>query len=122
MRNFNVTVDGKTYSVQVEEVGASAQVTVPVEAVAAPVAPVAPVAAPKAAAPAGGTQVTAPMPGMVLDFKVANGAAVKKGDVVAVLEAMKMENDISATADGVITLVAQKGATVNTGDVLATIN
>ena len=61
------------------------------------------------------------MPGMVMNFKVANGAQVKKGEAVLVLEAMKMENDIAACADGVITFVAAKGANVSTGEVLAVI-
>ena len=61
------------------------------------------------------------MPGMVVGFKVADGATVKKGDAILVLEAMKMENDIAATADGVVSFVAAKGANVNTGDLLAVI-
>ena len=62
------------------------------------------------------------MPGMVMNFKVANGATVKKGEIVLGLEAMKMENDIAANADGVITFVAAKGASVQSGDVLAVIS
>ncbi|MBQ2713120.1 MAG: acetyl-CoA carboxylase biotin carboxyl carrier protein subunit [Clostridia bacterium] len=123
MRNFKVTVNGKEYEVAVEELGASAAPVAAAPQAAAPVqaAPAAPKAAPKAAAPAGGTQLTAPMPGMVLSFKVENGATVKKGQAVMVLEAMKMENDIAAPADGVITFVASKGANVNSGEVLAVI-
>ncbi len=119
MRNFNVTVNGKAYSVQVEEGGV---VSAPAQA-AAPVA-AAPVAAPVAAAPAApsnGTRMEAPMPGMIIDYKVANGTAVKKGDVVLILEAMKMENDITAPCDGVFTAASTKGTTVATGDLLATI-
>ena len=63
----------------------------------------------------------APMPGTVIDFKATNGAAVKKGQTVLILEAMKMENEIVAPADGVITFVAAKGASVNTDDLLAVI-
>ena len=122
MRKFIVNVNGNTYEVEVEEVGAaaSAQTVAPV---AAPVK-TAPAAAPKAqaAAPAGGTPVKAPMPGNVLDIKVSNGQAVKKGDVLVILEAMKMENEISAPQDGTVTVVASKGATVNTGDVLVTLS
>jgi biotin carboxyl carrier protein len=75
----------------------------------------------------GGTQgankVTAPMPGTILNVKVSAGQAVKKGDTICVLEAMKMENDIPAPCDGTIASVnVQKGASVNAGDILATIN
>lgn len=115
MRNFNVTVEGKTYQVQVEEVGAGAS------AAAVPVQQAAPVSAPKVAAPTGGTNLTSPMPGMVLSFKVENGAQVKENQVVMTLEAMKMENDIVAPCAGTITFVSTKGASVNTGDVLAVI-
>ncbi|MBQ7164201.1 MAG: acetyl-CoA carboxylase biotin carboxyl carrier protein subunit [Clostridia bacterium] len=117
MRNFIITVDGHQYEVGVEEVGA-AQVSAPVQA-----APKASAPAPKAAsaAPAGGTQMKAPMPGMISGFKVENGASVKKGQVVLVFEAMKMENDLTAPCDGVITFNVQKGATVDTGAVIATI-
>lgn len=122
MRNFKITVSGKTYDVAVEEIGGSvsAPVATPVAqaTVSAPTAPAAPVAQ----APAGGTQVTAPMPGVVLNIVAANGSQVKKGDVIIVLEAMKMENDITAPCDGTVTITASKGASVNTGDVLASIN
>ena len=119
MRKFIVNVNGNSYEVEVEEVGGvSAPAVAPV---AAPVA--APTAAPKAApAPAGGTPVKAPMPGNVLDIKVSNGQVVKQGDVLVILEAMKMENEISAPQDGTVTVVASKGATVNTGDVLVTLS
>lgn len=120
MRKFIVNVNGNSYEVEVEEVGGAAAVTA---APAAAPAAAAPVAAPKAApAPAGGTPVKAPMPGNVLDIKVSNGQAVKKGDVLVILEAMKMENEISAPQDGTVTVVASKGATVNTGDVLVTLS
>ncbi len=119
MRKFIVNVNGNSYEVEVEEVGGAAS---------APVAPAAPKAAAPAAkaapkaAPAGGTPVKAPMPGNVLDIKVSNGQAVKSGDVLVILEAMKMENEIKAPQDGVVTVVASKGATVNTGDVLVTLS
>lgn len=124
MRKFNIKVNGQTYEVEVEEVagGFAPAPVVPVAAAPAPV--VAPVAAPApapVAAPAGGTQLKAPMPGTVIDFKATNGAAVKKGQTVLILEAMKMENEIVAPADGVITFVASKGASVNTDDLLAVI-
>lgn len=132
MRKFNIKVNGQAYEVEVEEVagGFAPAPVVPVAAAPAPV--VAPVAAPAqkaevkaapapVAAPAGGTQLKAPMPGTVIDFKATNGAAVKKGQTVLILEAMKMENEIVAPADGVITFVASKGASVNTDDLLAVI-
>lgn len=135
MRKFNIKVNGQAYEVEVEEVegGFAPAPVVPVAAAPAPA--VAPVAAPSpekaevkaapapapVAAPAGGTQLKAPMPGTVIDFKATNGAAVKKGQTVLILEAMKMENEIVAPADGVITFVASKGASVNTDDLLAVI-
>ena len=127
MRTFNITVNGQTYVVDVEEVG-GVQTAAPVRA-AAPVAaaPVAaaPAAAPKAAAAApvaGGEPVKAPMPGNILDVKVKVGDTIKAGTVVCVLEAMKMENDICAPADGTVAavLVAQ-GASVTTDEVLFTL-
>ena len=130
MRQFNITVNGVQYSVAVEEVGAaSAPVAAPVAAVpvAAPAAPVAaPASAPApAAAPApvaGGEKINAPMPGNILEVKVATGASVKKGDVLVILEAMKMENEIMAPCDGTVKQVlVNKGATVNSGDPLVVI-
>ncbi|MGN0599526.1 MAG: biotin/lipoyl-containing protein [Oscillospiraceae bacterium] len=115
MKRFNITVNGKAYDVAVEEVSGGAA---PVAA--APVA-AAPVAAP-AAAPAEGTPVTAPMPGTILDIKVSVGTEVKEGQAVAVLEAMKMENDIPAAKSGkVVAVSAKKGDSVQTGDVILTI-
>lgn len=133
MRKFNIKVNGQAYEVEVEEVagGFASAPVVPVAVAPAPaVAPVAAPAPEKAeakaapapvAAPAGGTQLKAPMPGTVIDFKATNGAAVKKGQTVLILEAMKMENEIVAPTDGVITFVASKGASVNTDDLLAVI-
>lgn len=133
MRNFKVTVNGKQYDVQVEEVGAVSPVSAPapieikpvVQAAPAPAVKAAPAPvtapAPKPVVTAGGSSLTAPMPGMVMSFKVAEGTAVKKGQPVLVLEAMKMENDIAANADGIISFVATKGSNVNSGDVLAVI-
>ena len=125
MRKFIVNVNGHSYEVEVEEVGAGAASAPVAPMAAAPVAakPAAPTpAAAKPAAPAGGTPVKAPMPGTVLDIKVANGAQVKEGDVVVILEAMKMENEIFAPCDGTVTVVASKGASVNSGDVLITLS
>ena len=122
MRKFVVTIDGTQYEVGVEEIGADDTV------VATPVvAPVAPAAAPKAApakkaAAVSGTKMEAPMPGMIKSYKVAEGATVKKGDVVLVLEAMKMDNDMQAPCDGVISFKAAVGSNVETGAVMAVIS
>ena len=121
MKKYNITVNGTTYEVVVEEAGSVASAPV----FTAPTAPVAAPAAPKAAPAVGGgaNKVNAPMPGTILDVKVSVGQSVKKGDVICVLEAMKMENDIPAPCDGVIASVnVQKGASVAANDVLATLN
>lgn len=124
MKTYNITVNGVTYTVEVEEVGATAPVsnTAPV---AAPVA--APTAAPKVApapkASTGAVSVKAPMPGNILKINCKVGASVKKGDVLVVLEAMKMENDICAPSDGVVASVeVAQGATVETDALLVTLN
>ena len=121
MKRFNITVNGKSYDVAVEEVGSGAA---PATA-AAPVAAAAPAPAPAAAtpAPAGdGTPVKAPMSGNILDVKVNVGDTVSSGQVIIVLEAMKMENDIVAPCAGKVTSIAvKKGETVNSDTVLATI-
>lgn len=135
MKKFNIKVNGQAYEVEVEEIAGGFAPAPVVPVAAAPAPAVAPVAAPApekaevkaapapapVAAPAGGTQLKAPMPGTVIDFKATNGAAVKKGQTVLILEAMKMENEIVAPVDGVITFVASKGASVNTDDLLAVI-
>ena len=116
MKRFNITVNGKAYDVQVEEVGGAAAPAAPVAVAAAPVAPAAPAPAaapapkaeasapaPAAAAPAEGAEtINAPMPGNVLNVMVKAGDKVAKGDVLLVLEAMKMENEIMAPHDGTI--------------------
>ena len=123
MRKFQITVNGTTYEVDVEEIGAAPVAAAPVAPAATAPKP-APVSAPKPAAtassaPAGAEVIKAPMPGNILDVKVANGAAVKKGDTLVILEAMKMENEILAPRDGVVASVnVTKGATVNSGDAL----
>ena len=119
MRKFIVNVNGNSYEVSVEEIdGASAPKAAP--AAPAQAAPAAPAAAPAAPAPAaGGRVVASPMPGNILDVRVAAGQSVKSGAVLVILEAMKMENEILAPADGVIRDVrVAKGAAVNAGDVL----
>ena len=124
-KKYIVTVNGVGYEVIVEEAALGATVAAPVAAAPAAPAPApvatpapAPAAAP-AAAPADGVKVTAPLPGNVLDVKVSAGASVKKGDILCILEAMKMENEIVAPQDGTIASVsATKGSSVNTGDLL----
>ena len=122
---YKVTLNGRTYEVEVEAGKAMlldeyAAVAPAAPAAAAPVA-AAPVAAP-AAAPAvtgAGEAVTAPMPGNILKVNVNVGDAVKEGQVLVVLEAMKMENEIMAPKDGTVAqVVVAKGASVNTGDAL----
>ena len=120
MRKFVVTIEGKQYEVGVEEIGAAGEVA-PVVTTVAPAAPAAAPAPAKSTGPVNGTKMEAPMPGMIKSFKVAEGATVKKGDVVLVLEAMKMDNDISAPCDGVVSFKTQVGANVNTGDLMAVI-
>jgi biotin carboxyl carrier protein len=128
MRKFSITVNGQAFDVEVEEIG-GAPVFAPAPAAAAPVftpaaAPVAPAPTPTAAAatPAAGEPVQSPMPGTILDVKVSVGQAVKKGDVLAVLEAMKMENEILAARDAVVAGISvAKGSTVNAGDTLVTL-
>ncbi len=129
MRKFNIKVNGKSYEVEVEE----AQNGVP----AAPEAP-APQAAPAANKPApapekpaaapstgaeGSVKMKAPMPGNIVDVKVKPGETVRKSQVVLILEAMKMENEIMAPQDGkVVSVHVTKGATVNSGDLLITLD
>ena len=122
---YKVTLNNKVYEVEVEET--SAMLVDEYEALApvapAPAAPVAAApAAPAPAAAAAGEQVTAPMPGTILKVNVTQGAAVKKGDILVVLEAMKMENEILAPKDGTVAQIAvAKGNTVDTGALLAVI-
>ncbi len=116
MRKFKVTVDGISYEVEVEEIGGAT--------VAAPVinsAPVAKVEKQNAPAVSNGASVKAPMPGTILKLLSQNGATVKKGQAILVLEAMKMENDIVADRDGVLTYVVKQGDSVESGAVIATI-
>ena len=123
MKYYNITVNGVAYSVSVEETaaGAAPVTAAPVAAPAAPKAAPAPAAAPKAAA--GAVTVKAPMPGNILDVKVAAGASVKAGDVLVILEAMKMENEIVAPQDGTVASInVNKGDTVYSGDVLVSMN
>ncbi|HHU77496.1 MAG TPA: biotin/lipoyl-binding protein [Clostridiales bacterium] len=143
---YIVTINNKSYEVEVEKgqanlinvedapVQAAVQAAPAAEPVpaqqAAPAAPQQPAPAPVQQAPAApavsaaavnGEPVKAPMPGTILDIKVSSGQTVKTGDVLFILEAMKMENEIMAPVDGVVQVVAAKGSSVNTGDVLASI-
>lgn len=117
MRNFVVTIDGKSYSVGVEEVGEGDSIT-PV--VSAPVKVAAPAAAPKAVN-ASGEKVLSPFPGLIKKILVNDGDTVKKDQPIIVLEAMKMDNDITAPCDGKVTVSVVKGANVETNAVLAVI-
>lgn len=130
MRNFVITVNGKSYQVGVEEVGATATAPVvtsvaPVAAAAAPVAApkAAPAPAPQAAKPvaANGEKVLSPFPGLIKNLLVAEGATVKKDQPILVLEAMKMDNDITSPCDGVVSFQVTKGANVESDAVLAVI-
>lgn len=119
MKNYRITVNGTAYDVAVEELGAGAA---PVAATPAPVAAAAPAPAAPAAA-AGSIEVAAPMPGKILNVKASVGTAVKKGDVILILEAMKMENDVVAPEDGTVASInVSAGDAVEAGDVLATLN
>ena len=123
MKTYTITVNGNVYNVTVEEgVTSGAPAAAPV---AAPV--VAPKAAASAAAPksagAGAVKINAPMPGKIVAVKANPGDAVKKGQVILVLEAMKMENDIVAPADGTVASIdTAVGNAVEAGETLATLN
>ena len=123
MKTYTITVNGTVYSVTVEvgaSTGAAPVAAAPVAAAPAPAAP-APAAAPAGAQ--GSVTVNAPMPGKILGVKASVGQAVKKGDVVVVLEAMKMENEIVAPQDGTIASInVAVGDSVDSGAVLATLN
>lgn len=113
MKQYKVNVNGTVYEVAIEPMDAAA----PAPA-AAPAAPAAPVAT----APAGGEKVLSPMPGNILAVNVKDGQAVKKGEVLMILEAMKMENEIMAPCDGKVASVSvQKGNAVDTGALLCVI-
>ena len=120
MKNYTITVNGKSYEVSVEERGGASAPVTPVAS--APVAPVAK-AAPATSGSEGRVKVVAPMSGKILGIKVSPNQAVKKGEVVAVLEAMKMENDIVALEDGTIASInVNVGDSVETNQTLVTIN
>ena len=112
MKKYRVTVNGTAYEIELEELTGAA----PAPAAATAPAPAA------AAAPAGGEQVTSPMPGTILSVNVAAGDAVKRGQVLMILEAMKMENEIMCPCDGkVVSVNTSKGSSVESGTLLCVI-
>ena len=128
MKQYNITVNGTTYQVEVEETGSVSTPSAPrVQVAPAPAAAApkaAPVATPAPAAPvaAGGELISAPMPGTIFDIPVVVGQAVKAGDNLIILEAMKMENEIVAPVDGTVkTIHVTKGTSVSSGDALITL-
>ena len=122
MKKYNVTVNGITYEVMVEEVSADASAPVSAPAPVAQSAKPAPAAKPQNA-PAGATLVKAPMPGNIIKVNVKVGDSVSKGDVLCILEAMKMENEICAPANGVVaSLNVSQGASVGADDVLVSLS
>ena len=117
MKKYRVNVNGTVYEVELEEITGAAAAPA-----AAPAPVAAPAPAPVAAAPAGGEKVCAPMPGNILSVNVAAGDTVKRGQVLLILEAMKMENEIMAPCDGVIASVnTTKGSAVESGALLCVI-
>lgn len=121
MKNYTITVNGNVYNVTVEE-GITTGAPVVAAPVAAPKAAPAPAAAPKSAG-AGSVKVNAPMPGKIVAVKANAGDTVKKGQVILVLEAMKMENDIVAPQDGTVASIdTAVGNAVEAGETLATLN
>ena len=120
-RKFTVTVDGETYEVEVKDSDYVKPDNVPAQAPQPAATAAVPAPAPKAAPVVSGegAPVTAPMPGTVLKIKANNGASVKKGEAIIVLEAMKMENEIAANQDGIVSVTVKEGDKINTGDVIA---
>ncbi len=128
MRNFVITVNGKSYEVGVEEVGATASTPVvttvkaaPVATATTPAATAAPAAPVAQNAPVSGEKVLSPFPGLIKNLLVAEGSTVTKDQPILVLEAMKMDNDITAPCDGVVSFKVVKGANVESDAVLAVI-
>lgn len=132
MKNYTITVNGNVYNVTVEEGTGSAPAVAPAPVAqaapapapaAAPVQKAAPKAAPAAAGTAGSTKVNSPMPGKIISIKANVGKAVKKGEVILILEAMKMENEIVAPQDGTVASInVNAGQSVEAGALLATLN
>lgn len=130
MKFYTITVNGNAYNVSVEEgvsaTGAAAPALVaPTPKAAAPVAaaPEKPAAAPAASGNAGNVKVNSPMPGKIVSVKASIGQAIKKGEVILILEAMKMENEIVAPQDGTVASInVNAGQSVDAGSLLATLN
>ena len=113
MKKYRVTVNGTVYDIELEELTGAAPTAAPAAA---------PAPTPAAAAPAGGEQVTSPMPGTILSINVAAGDTVKRGQVLMILEAMKMENEIMCPCDGKVASVnTSKGSAVESGTLLCVI-
>lgn len=110
MKKFKIVVNGKGYEVEVEELDAASSASAVKEASSAP------------KSTSGGEKVTAPLPGSVWKLKTAVGNSVKAGDVLLILEAMKMENEIQSPVDGVVSeVIVKEGASVDTGELLLVI-
>ena len=126
MKKLNITVNGTTYEVIVEEVGeGSAPAAAPTAPAAktAPAAPAPKAQAPKAQGAAGSVQVKCPMPGTIVKLNFNVGDTGKKGEVLCLFEAMKMENEVMAPQDGTVASVnVTKGQSVQSGDLLYTLN
>lgn len=125
MKKFQVTVNGNTYEVEVEELGGSFTPTMQApQATKVVTTPTnTPQAAPQTNGAVNGTKVVAPMPGKIVDVKVSVGQSVKEGDLVAILEAMKMENEIFAPSAGTIASInVSAGTAVETNDVIVVLN
>lgn len=123
MKNFKITVNGTQYDVQVEELEGGAAVSAPVPAAKAAAPAAKPAAAPAPKGAAGGVKIESPMPGTIVSVNVTAGQAVKAGDILVVLEAMKMENEILAPQDGTVASVdVANGDSVNTGKLLVSLN
>ncbi len=119
MKAYKVNVNGNVYEITLEVID-KADIKAPA---AAPAPTAAPAPAASAPAPAGAQTIKAPMPGTILKVNVSNGQAVKKGDVLMILEAMKMENEILAPNDGTVSSVGvAQGASVEAGTVLCSLN
>ena len=119
MKKYKVNVNGTSYEIEIELMSETEASSVKS---AAPAPAAAPTAAPAPVAAGEGEKISSPMPGTILDIKVNVGDTVKKGQVLMILEAMKMENEIMAGADGTVTAIGvTKGASVQTGDMLCTI-
>lgn len=121
MKKFVIKVNNQSYEVEVEEIKSTPSVSANNKVAAAPKQPVA--EKPAAKSNGSGVEVTAPMPGNILNVSVKSGELVKRGQVLLVLEAMKMENEITAPHDGTINAVkVEKGQRVNVGELLVTLN